>query len=258
MVHILKSVDFSDSRNDSEAYNTTKSEPVTTSKPSLKRSTENTVLKECSSDLSGSPSHKKNNIPSPFQTVETFGSLLGEEIVSTYTSIVKKDSPSTLNPSQDIFPDTEQSMNDTKSSPSRDSFKSNVFPFNHVTLDKFQECLTQCMEKYVDETLNTLNISRCVRELLSMNNIGQRVFAKFVLGLSQGTVSELLSKPKPWEKLTEKGRDSYRKMHAWASDDKCIYMLRALEDDSMVHHPSGLELKNDKDSQTALEEKWEK
>jgi hypothetical protein len=49
-----------------------------------------------------------------------------------------------------------------------------------------------------------------VRELLSVHNIGQRLFAKYVLGLSQGTVSELLSKPKSWEKLTEKGRDSYR------------------------------------------------
>ena len=49
-----------------------------------------------------------------------------------------------------------------------------------------------------------------MRELLSVHNIGQRLFAKYVLGLSQGTVSELLSKPKSWDKLTEKGRDSYR------------------------------------------------
>ena len=40
-----------------------------------------------------------------------------------------------------------------------------------------------------------------------------------MLGLSQGTVSELLSKPKPWEKLTEKGRDSYRKMMLWTQSD---------------------------------------
>ena len=43
---------------------------------------------------------------------------------------------------------------------------------------------------------------------------------RYVLGLSQGTVSELLSKPKSWDKLTEKGRDSYRKMHAWVWDDQ--------------------------------------
>ena len=33
-------------------------------------------------------------------------------------------------------------------------------------------------------------------------------------------MSELLSKPKSWDKLTEKGRDSYRKMHAWCHDDQ--------------------------------------
>jgi predicted transcriptional regulator len=63
---------------------------------------------------------------------------------------------------------------------------------------------------------------------LSVHNIGQRVFAKYILGLSQGTVSELLSKPKHWSKLTEKGRESYRKMHAWASSDESIGTLKAL------------------------------
>ena len=64
--------------------------------------------------------------------------------------------------------------------------------------------------------------------MLSIHNIGQRLFAKYVLGLSQGTVSELLSKPKSWDKLTEKGRDSYRKMHAWCYDDNAIMLLKSL------------------------------
>ena len=62
----------------------------------------------------------------------------------------------------------------------------------------------------------------------TIHNIGQRLFAKYVLGLSQGTVSELLSKPKSWEKLTEKGRDSYRKMHAWCYDNEAIMLLKSL------------------------------
>ena len=99
---------------------------------------------------------------------------------------------------------------------------------DNSSLGKLQDCLRHNIDKYANETLNTLNIARCVRELLSVHNIGQRLFAKFVLGLSQGTVSELLSKPKPWDKLTEKGRDSYRKMHAWASDDHCIGILKSL------------------------------
>ncbi|XP_044260190.1 homeobox protein cut isoform X3 [Tribolium madens] len=93
---------------------------------------------------------------------------------------------------------------------------------------KLQEMLRYNMDKYASQNLDTLNISRRVRELLSIHNIGQRLFAKYILGLSQGTVSELLSKPKPWDKLTEKGRDSYRKMHAWACDEQAILLLKSL------------------------------
>lgn len=106
---------------------------------------------------------------------------------------------------------------------------------------KLQEMLRYNMDKYANQNLDTLHISRRVRELLSVHNIGQRLFAKYVLGLSQGTVSELLSKPKPWDKLTEKGRDSYRKMHAWACDDNAVLLLKSLipkkgECDSFFSH----------------------
>lgn len=93
---------------------------------------------------------------------------------------------------------------------------------------RLQEMLRYNMDKYANNNLDTLHISRRVRELLSVHNIGQRLFAKYVLGLSQGTVSELLSKPKPWDKLTEKGRDSYRKMHAWAYDETAVMLLKSL------------------------------
>ncbi|XP_042214156.1 homeobox protein cut-like [Homarus americanus] len=93
---------------------------------------------------------------------------------------------------------------------------------------RLQEILRFNMEKFCQQNLDTLNLARRVRELLSIHNIGQRLFAKYVLGLSQGTVSELLSKPKCWDKLTEKGRDSYRKMHAWATDDNAVFLLKSL------------------------------
>ena len=93
---------------------------------------------------------------------------------------------------------------------------------------RLQEMLRYNMEKSAGQALDTLGDSRRVRELLSVHNIGQRLFAKYVLGLSQGTVSELLSKPKSWDKLTEKGRDSYRKMHAWCYDDNAIMLLKSL------------------------------
>ena len=41
------------------------------------------------------------------------------------------------------------------------------------------------MEKYCQQNLDTLCLARRVRELLSIHNIGQRLFAKYILGLSQ-------------------------------------------------------------------------
>lgn len=77
-----------------------------------------------------------------------------------------------------------------------------------------------------DDGLDTSAVALRIRDILLTHNIGQRQFAKQVLNLSQGTVSELLSKPKPWDKLTEKGRESYRKMQLWANDETNILELK--------------------------------
>ncbi|XP_035708595.1 homeobox protein cut isoform X3 [Folsomia candida] len=107
-------------------------------------------------------------------------------------------------------------------------YEDSLIPKSDPMEAKLQEMLRHSMDKFGSQCLDTLQIARRVRELLSIHNIGQRLFAKYVLGLSQGTVSELLSKPKPWDKLTEKGRDSYRKMHAWAADDASVLLLKSL------------------------------
>ncbi|XP_050434571.1 homeobox protein cut isoform X2 [Adelges cooleyi] len=107
-------------------------------------------------------------------------------------------------------------------------FGESLIPKGDPMEARLQEMLRYNMDKYSTQNLDTLHIARRVRELLSIHNVGQRLFAKYILGLSQGTVSELLSKPKPWDKLTEKGRDSYRKMHAWACDENAVMLLKSL------------------------------
>ena len=114
---------------------------------------------------------------------------------------------------------------------------------------KLQEMLRFNLEKFANQNLDTLHISRRVRELLSVHNIGQRIFAKYVLGLSQGTVSELLSKPKPWDKLTEKGRDSYRKMHAWIVDNQAVMLIKSLV-------PKRGESRDDVDAKEATDQRF--
>lgn len=43
-----------------------------------------------------------------------------------------------------------------------------------------------------------------MKEQLSQYSISQRLFGESVLGLSQGSVSDLLARPKPWHMLTQK------------------------------------------------------
>lgn len=50
-----------------------------------------------------------------------------------------------------------------------------------------------------------------------------------MLGLSQGSVSELLSKPKPWHMLSIKGREPFIRMQLWLSDSHNIERLQALK-----------------------------
>ncbi|XP_075745046.1 homeobox protein, cut isoform X3 [Rhipicephalus microplus] len=191
-----------------------------------------------------SPPLPKDDAGSPrsrLQNVEAFGSLLGEEIVSSFSRMLKSEQPQ--QPIVSSPPATPKSVDADAMSTGTDTSTGSgrggpdeaagatpptPDPVMGASLERLQECLRQNMERHACEALNTQNVAHAVRELLSAHNVGQRLFARFVLGLSQGTVSELLSKPKPWDKLTEKGRDSYRKMHAWASDDFCVFMLKSL------------------------------
>ncbi|ESO08215.1 hypothetical protein HELRODRAFT_137677, partial [Helobdella robusta] len=69
-------------------------------------------------------------------------------------------------------------------------------------------------------------ITSRVRDLLQANNLGQKLFGEAVLELSQGSVSELLSKPKPWLLLSLKGREPFIKMNAWLNDPHGVEKLK--------------------------------
>ena len=55
------------------------------------------------------------------------------------------------------------------------------------------------------------------------------MFGEAVLGLSQGSVSELLSKPKPWNMLSIKGREPFIRMQLWLNDPQNIEKIQALK-----------------------------
>ncbi|KAF4113941.1 homeobox protein cut-like 2 [Onychostoma macrolepis] len=77
--------------------------------------------------------------------------------------------------------------------------------------------------------LDTFSITQRVKETLTANNIGQRVFGEEVLGLTQSSVSELLSHPKPWTKLSLKGKENFIRMHLWLQDPQNIQKLNAMK-----------------------------
>lgn len=79
----------------------------------------------------------------------------------------------------------------------------------------------------VYNNLNTEEIVKKVKEQLSQYSISQRLFGESVLGLSQGSVSDLLARPKPWHMLTQKGREPFIRMKMFLEDDNAVHKLVA-------------------------------
>ncbi|XP_069889674.1 homeobox protein cut-like 1 isoform X3 [Dipodomys merriami] len=79
------------------------------------------------------------------------------------------------------------------------------------------------------EEIDTAEIARQVKDQLIKHNIGQRIFGHYVLGLSQGSVSEILARPKPWNKLTVRGKEPFHKMKQFLSDEQNILALRSIQ-----------------------------
>jgi hypothetical protein len=75
--------------------------------------------------------------------------------------------------------------------------------------------------------INTDDLVRRVKDLLSKYSISQRLFGEYILGLSQGSVSDLLARPKPWIMLTQKGREPFIRMQIFIDDSNAIKKLMA-------------------------------
>lgn len=79
--------------------------------------------------------------------------------------------------------------------------------------------------------LDTQTITAKIKETLMAHNIGQKIFGEAVLGLSQGSVSELLSKPKPWHMLSIKGREPFIRMQLWLNDPHNVEKLQVIKNE---------------------------
>jgi len=86
----------------------------------------------------------------------------------------------------------------------------------------------------VSEEVDTQDLTTRVRDLLQSQGLGQKLFGEAVLELSQGSVSELLAKPKPWSLLSAKGREPFLRMRAWLADPHGIERLRAFHSQTLT------------------------
>merc|ERR1719394_1921779 len=77
--------------------------------------------------------------------------------------------------------------------------------------------------------MDTQAVTTKIKEILLANNVGQKLFGENVLGLSQGSVSELLSKPKPWHMLSIKGREPFIRMQLWLNDPTSTEKLQQVQ-----------------------------
>ena len=86
-----------------------------------------------------------------------------------------------------------------------------------ITPDQWERCAE----------LNTDDVVRHIKEMLSEYSISQRLFGEHVLGLSQGSVSDLLARPKPWYMLTQKGREPFVRMQLFLDEPLSVHDLVA-------------------------------
>ena len=77
--------------------------------------------------------------------------------------------------------------------------------------------------------IDTLSLTAKVKDMLQFHNLGQKLFGEVILGLSQGSVSELLSKPKPWHMLSIKGREPFIKMNLWLERAQSVEQLKSYQ-----------------------------
>lgn len=134
----------------------------------------------------------------------------------------------------------------TKEDQSSSTVRQNISTPSHISHSVYEmAALTQ--------DLDTQVITTKIKEALLANNIGQKIFGEAVLGLSQGSVSELLSKPKPWHMLSIKGREPFIRMHLWLSDVNNIERIQNLKQErrEATKRSRSLDINQDNQSDTS-------
>ncbi|KAF1763207.1 hypothetical protein GCK72_011473 [Caenorhabditis remanei] len=81
---------------------------------------------------------------------------------------------------------------------------------------------------HLSEYIDTCQLCHNIYNELKNAGIPQALFAKCVLGRTQGTLSDTLKKPKPWNEMKPSGQKIYQQMYDWLalSVDERMAMLK--------------------------------
>ncbi|KAG8590260.1 hypothetical protein GDO81_006699, partial [Engystomops pustulosus] len=143
--------------------------------------------------------------------------MSSNESVKSLTELVQQPCPT-------IETSKEGEAQESSDATGGDSQPATPLPFPGHSALSIQELVAMSPE------LDTYGITKRVKEVLTDNNLGQRLFGETILGLTQGSVSDLLARPKPWHKLSLKGREPFVRMQLWLNDpnnvDKLMDMKR--------------------------------
>lgn len=185
--------------------------------------------------------HKKKTTPSTGLMASPISTQISKKN-NIITSIIKKEHhvpkstvpPSVVSPSLNngiaktstpLLPaNFHQHLHHTNSSSATKPFSSE----EQKLADQLEARIDQNILQLGNCSLNTAELAAQCTRLMREYSIGQRLFARTVMckvSQSQGSLSELLSKPRPWPKLTDKGRDAFRRIFGWISDDIAIELL---------------------------------
>ncbi|XP_072445377.1 homeobox protein cut-like 1 isoform X4 [Chiloscyllium punctatum] len=219
---ILKSMEFVASEG-SGSQDASKTLEVLLLEKNRSLQSENATLRITNSDLSGQDFFNSSLTSSPFPLASAgkfaLNSLLQRQLMQSFYTKAMQDAGSTTM----LFPTGPYSTNSISSpSPIQQSSDLNGM----IPSPSQSESAGSISE---GEELDTAEIARQVKEQLIKHNIGQRIFGHYVLGLSQGSVSEILARPKPWNKLTVRGKEPFHKMKQFLSDEQNILALRSIQ-----------------------------
>ncbi|XP_071496876.1 homeobox protein cut-like 1 [Diadema antillarum] len=226
--------------------------------------TENTTLKVGNSELNGDTGRGSGMGPAGLAQAQAFASLIGQEVAAAYhqrTSISPQVPgsqiiqpiiviPPTLNPHVTPMgfvppmppahlqpPSHPQSpVPSTSHAPTPEPHKApgSIASVREAAAREVaarEAALQQAALRELaisHQWVDTVQVARQIKDILADNNIGQRLFGEVVLNMSQGSVSDLLSRPKPWDKMTAKGREPFIKMLQFLSSHQHLERLKVI------------------------------